>query len=61
MTQQQLKLVSTFQATGNPSSVQLLPFSIGTDEKAIINVLAYRSNQQRQDVKNKFKALYGKV
>lgn len=33
----------------------------GTDEKAIINVLAYRSNSQRQDIKIKFKALYGKV
>ena len=33
----------------------------GTDEKAIINVVAYRSNEQRQQIKIKFKSLYGKV
>ena len=33
----------------------------GTDEKAIINVLAYRSNAQRQQIKLKFKTIYGKV
>ena len=34
---------------------------IGTDEKAIISVVAYRSNDQRQQIKIKFKSLYGKV
>ena len=34
---------------------------LGTDEKAIINVLAYRSNQQRQRIKQTFKSRYGKV
>ena len=33
----------------------------GTDEKAIISVVAYRSNAQRQQIKEKFKAMYGKV
>ena len=34
---------------------------VGTDEKAIISVVAYRSNAQRQQIKEKFKAMYGKV
>jgi annexin A7/11 len=33
----------------------------GTDEKAIIAILANRSNQQRQQIARKFMALYGKV
>jgi hypothetical protein len=33
----------------------------GTNEKAIISVVAYRSNPQRQQIKEKFKSMYGKV
>ena len=36
-------------------------FQLGTDEKAIIHVLARRSNEQRQQIKLKFKTIYGKV
>ncbi|KAK3106197.1 hypothetical protein FSP39_014869 [Pinctada imbricata] len=33
---------------------------LGTDEDAITNVLAYRSNLQRQEVRSTFKTMYGK-
>ena len=33
----------------------------GCDDKAIINVLCHRNNQQRQQIKMTFKAMYGKV
>jgi annexin A7/11 len=33
---------------------------LGTDEKAILGVLSARSNGQRQEIKNRFKSMYGK-
>jgi hypothetical protein len=36
-------------------------FELGTDEKAIIDVLARCSNEQRQKTKALFKTMYGKV
>lgn len=33
----------------------------GTDEKAIIAVICYVSNSQRQELKVKFQSMYGKV
>ena len=33
----------------------------GTDEKAIINVLANRTNEQRQEIALYFKTKFGKV
>lgn len=34
---------------------------LGCDDKAVINVLCYRSNAQRQQIRNTFKTMYGKV
>jgi len=36
-------------------------FSVGTDEKKIIDILCYRSNAQRQELKIKYKSFYGMV
>lgn len=33
---------------------------LGTDEKALIDVICYRSNAQRQELKLKFKSMYGR-
>jgi annexin A7/11 len=33
---------------------------LGCDDKAIINILCYRSNAQRQQIRNTFKTMYGK-
>ena len=35
--------------------------NLGTDEKAIIDVLTARSSDQRISIKNMFKTMYGKV
>ena len=39
----------------------LCGWTAGTDEKAIIKVLAHRSCEQRQAIKLKFKSMYGRV
>ena len=36
-------------------------YSTGTDEDALINVLCYRSNPQRQEIRSAFKTMFGKV
>lgn len=59
-TQGTIKPAANFDPEEDAKILRKAMKGFGTDEKAIINVLGYRSNQQRQEVKQKFKALYGK-
>lgn len=54
------KMHSLGGITGS-SHMKLLFCLQGTDEQAIINVVANRSNDQRQKIKAAFKTMYGKV
>lgn len=37
------------------------PISTGTDVKTVLNILVYRSNSQRQQIRSTYKTFYGKV
>lgn len=55
-----VKAHANFNAETDAKTLRDAMKGFGTDEKAIISVVAYRSNAQRQQIKEKFKSMYGK-
>ena len=49
-----------FDAEKDAETLRTAMRGIGTDEKSITNVLGHRSNAQRQQIKTKFAAMFGK-
>lgn len=46
----------------SPALIMSLPVILkGTDEDAIIDIIAQRSNEQRQEIRQAFKSLLGRV
>jgi annexin A7/11 len=49
-----------FNAEKDAEALRKAMKGVGTDEKAIIEVVTKRSNKQRQDIKRQYKTLYGR-
>jgi hypothetical protein len=59
-TQGTVKPVGNFDAENDAKILRKAMKGLGTDEKAIIDVLGYRSNEQRQEITKMFKTCFGK-
>ncbi|XP_022317069.2 annexin A7-like isoform X2 [Crassostrea virginica] len=55
-----LRPAKNFSAENDANILRKAMKGFGTDEKAIIDVLAYRSCSQRQQIKSMFKTMFGK-
>ncbi|KAM8967880.1 annexin A13 [Pelodytes ibericus] len=55
-----IKLHHDFDAERDAKKLHKACKGMGTDEKSIIEILANRTSEQRQQVKQKFKSMYGK-
>lgn len=56
-----VRAASPFNPQADAEVLRKAMKGIGTDEAAIIAVLAKRTNLQRQEIAKQFKLLYGKV
>ncbi|NXX71088.1 ANXA7 protein, partial [Spizella passerina] len=59
-TQGTIQAAPNFDAGRDAEILRKAMKGFGTDEQAIINVVANRSNDQRQKIKAAFKTMYGK-
>ncbi|XP_069836575.1 annexin A7 isoform X2 [Dendropsophus ebraccatus] len=59
-TQGTIKAAANFDALADAEKLRKAMKGFGTDEQAIIDVVANRSNEQRQKIKAAFKTAYGK-
>jgi annexin A7/11 len=55
-----VRATPTFNGEEDAKILRKAMKGFGTDEKAIIDLLTARSNAQRQDIRNRFKTMYGK-
>ena len=56
-----MKTTSLFDPSGDAAGLRKAMKGLGTDEKAIINILARRPSHQRQQILLKYTQSYGKV
>ena len=52
---------SSFDVRSDANALQKAMKGLGTDEKALINILCHRSRSQRTAINHSFKSAFGKV